>query len=133
MLLRFADGEVTEDATGLISVSMTEGPKYTNRLEFYGSDGAMRIEHRGELFIAKTSERDWQAVDVELGKGIAGIPDTGFSRGFMDFAPKIIEAILNGKTEIECAATFKDGLRVQKVLDAARESDASGCVVPMAN
>lgn len=129
MLLRFADGELTEDATGLVSVSMTESPRYKNRIEFYGSGGAMRIDHRGELFIAKTGMNDWHGIEVGLGEPVEGVADTGFSRGFMDFAPRIIDAIREGKTAIEHAATFEDGLEVQKVLDAARESDASGCVV----
>jgi predicted dehydrogenase len=129
MLLRFADGELTHDATGLASVSMTEYPKYKNRLEFYGTGGAMRVAHRGEVFIAKAGDRDWRSVDVSLGQVIDGVPDTGFSRGFMDFAPKIVEAIREGRTEIEHAATFADGLKVQKVLDAARESSASARAV----
>jgi len=128
MLLRFADSDLTSDATGLVSVSMTEGPKYKNRIEFYGTLGAMRINYRGEVFIAIADEEDWRKIDVELGKIVEGVADTGFSRGFMAFAPKIIDAIRKGRTEIEHAATFEDGLKVQKVLDAARESNASGCV-----
>lgn len=131
MLLRFADGDLTEDATGLVSVSITEYPKYKNRLEFYGTNGAVRIEHRGEVFIAKADEEDWSEVEVGLGTPIEGVPDTGFSGAFMDFAPRIVEAILEGKTEIENAATFDDGLKVQKVLDAARESSAGGRVVKL--
>ncbi|MEP6789015.1 MAG: Gfo/Idh/MocA family oxidoreductase, partial [Acidobacteriota bacterium] len=57
MLLRFADGDLTEDATGLVSVSMTEGPKYQNMMEFYGDGGAMRVDHRGEVFIANANNR----------------------------------------------------------------------------
>lgn len=129
MLLRFADGELTEDATGLVSVSMTESPRYKNRIEFYADRGAMRIDHRGELFIAKAGMNDWRGIEVGLGEPVEGVADTGFSRGFMDFAPRIIDAIREGKTAIEHAATFEDGLEVQRVLDAARESDSSGCVV----
>ena len=80
MLLRFADGDLTTDATGLVSVSMTEGPKYENRLEFYGTDGSMRIDHRGELFVARTGESDWTEIDVDLGETVPGVPDTGFAR-----------------------------------------------------
>jgi predicted dehydrogenase len=128
MLLRFADGDLTADATGLVSVSMTELPKYKNRMEFYGEHGAMRVDHRGEVFIAKT-EGDWIEVPAGLGTAVEGVADTGFSRGFMDFAPRIVEAIRDDKTEIEHAATFEDGLKVQQVLDAARESNENGCVV----
>ena len=129
MLLRFADGELTADATGLVSVSMTEGPKYGNRLEFYGTDGSMRIDHRGELFIARAGESDWTEIEVDLGESVQGVPDTGFARAFMAFAPKIVEAIRRGENFIENAATFADGVRVQKVLDAARLSDAEKRIV----
>lgn len=131
MLLRFADGEVTEDCTGLVSVSMTEAPRYQNRIEFFGREGAMRVDHRGELFIAKNGETDWTQIDVDPGKAVEGVPDTGFSRGFMAFAPGIIEAIREGRTHIDQAAAFSDGLKVQRVLDAARESNDSGCVVTL--
>lgn len=122
MLLRFADSEFAEDATGLVSVSMTEQPEYVNRLEMFGSDGAIRIDHRGDVFITKTGEVGWSPIDVNFGEAIPGVPDTGFSRAFMEFAPKIVEAIRQGKTDIEYAATFEDGLAVQRVLDAARVS-----------
>lgn len=131
MLLRFADGNLTDDATGLVSVSMTEYPKYKNRLEFYGTLGSMRIDHRGELKLAKAGETDWREIEVGFGNPIPGVADTGFSRGFMDFAPKILDAIREGKTSIDHAATFEDGVKVQKVLDAARESDATGSVVKL--
>ncbi|MEO7673808.1 MAG: Gfo/Idh/MocA family oxidoreductase [Pyrinomonadaceae bacterium] len=124
MLLRFADSELTEDPTALVSVSMTEQPGYVNRLEFFGTEGAMRINHRGEVFI--TNDNEWASFEVGLGEAMPGVPDTGFSRGFMEFAPKIIEVIRSGASSIEYAATFDDGLKVQNVLDAARESDLTG-------
>lgn len=129
MLLRFADGELTSDATGLVLVSMTEGPKYQNLMEFYGHQGTIRVDHRGEVFIAKLGETDWTEVPADLGTLLHGLPDTGFSRGFMSLAPVIIDAIRTGKTEIPHAATFADGVKVQRVLDAARESDALGRVI----
>ena len=129
LILRFADSDLTGDATAMVSASMIEYPKYQNRMEFFGSGGAIRVEHRGEVFLGKTGENDWTEIETDLGKNIEGVPDTGFSRGFMNFAPKIVEAILAGKTEIENAATFEDGVKVQKVLDAAHESNKTGCLV----
>lgn len=129
MLLRFAAGPITEDATGLVSVSMIEQPEYMNRIEFFGTDGAMRVDHRGELYVAKNGETEWTRIETDLGKTLPGMPDTGFARGFLFFAPKIITALAKGRTSIENAATFEDGLRVQRVLDAARESDATGARV----
>ncbi|MGI8640833.1 MAG: Gfo/Idh/MocA family protein [Pyrinomonadaceae bacterium] len=131
LILRFADGDLTEDATGIVSVSMVEYPKYQNRVEFFGTECAMRVGHHGKIFLAKKDDKDWREIDVNFDKPIEGIPDTGFSRGFMSFAPKIIEAVGEGKTEIENAATFADGLKVQEVLDAARKSDKSGEIVKL--
>ncbi len=129
MILRFADSDVTRDATGLVSVSMTEGPNYKNRIEFYGEHGAIRIGPRGNVHVTNKEEKAWDEIEVDLGTPIEGVPDTGFSRGFMAFAPKIVTAIREGQNEIEHAATFADGVKVQRVLDAARESDASGRVI----
>jgi predicted dehydrogenase len=129
LIVRFADGALTSDATGNLSVSMTEYPKYQNRMEFFGTNGALRIEARGEIFLGKAGSNDWTEIAVDLGKNVDGVPDTGFARGFMNFAPVIVDAILSGKTEVENAATFEDGVKVQKVLDAAHESHDTGCLV----
>ncbi|HQU82135.1 MAG TPA: Gfo/Idh/MocA family oxidoreductase [Pyrinomonadaceae bacterium] len=128
-VFRFAENEFTEDATGLISLSVTEQPNYQNTLEFFGTKGAIRIQHRGELFITKNGESDWTEIATDIGTNIDGVGDSGFARGFTAFAPKIIEAIEQGKTEIEFAANFEDGLKVQKVIDAAHESNEKGCII----
>lgn len=133
MLLRFRDGELTEDATGLVSVSMVEQPEYVNRLEFFGTAGAIRIDPHGEVLVAKKGDTEWTAIEVDLVEPISGMPDTGFSRGFVSFAPRIVEAIRSGSLSIDHAATFEDGVMVQRVLDAARESNASGMQTIVAN
>jgi predicted dehydrogenase len=129
LIVRFADGVLTEDATGNVSISMTEYPKYQNRMEFFGTRGAIRVEARGEVFLGTAGATDWTPIETDLGKTVEGVADTGFARGFMNFAPAIVEAILSGKTEIPHAATFADGVKVQRVLDAAHESNETGCLV----
>lgn len=129
LVVRFADSELTQDATGLISVSMAERPEYQNRIEIFGTKGAIRVNHRGELFVGENVDTGWQEVEVDLGRPVEGSADTGFSRGFMSFAPQIVEAISSGSRTIEGAATFADGVKVQRVLDAARRSNSTGCVV----
>lgn len=129
LIVRFAENDLTEDATGMISISMVEYPNYQNVIEFFGDEGAIRVGYLGEIELAKKGERDWQKIETETGKAVEGIFDSGFPSGFMAFAPKIIEAIREGKTEIEYAATFEDGLKVQKVIDAAHESNAKRYVV----
>lgn len=128
LLLRFADSELTDNATGTVEMSMVEFPDYQFYFEFCGTKGSIKIDYKGELSIAKDG-KPYQEIEVKIGKGIEGLFDSGFPSGFTEFAPKIIEAIQNGKTSIEHAATFEDGLRVQKILDAARESNKKGVVV----
>ncbi|MGI8493723.1 MAG: Gfo/Idh/MocA family protein [Pyrinomonadaceae bacterium] len=129
LVARFAENDLTGDATGIISISMVEYPNYQNLIEFFGDAGAMRVGYLGEIEIAKKGEKDWQALDFEKPKSVPNIFDSGFPSGFTAFAPKIIEAIRAGKTEIRHAATFEDGLKVQKVIDAAHESNKTGCAV----
>ena len=128
MLLRFEDGPITDHSTGLVSVSMVEYPSYQNRVEFYGSKGALRIDHRGDAFIAMAGD-DWRPVETPILENVGNYPDTGFPRRFMGFAPKIIDAIRKGETSISDAATFEDGLEVQRVLDASRISSRQGHIV----
>ncbi len=126
MMVRFADSALTTDATGLISVSMIEGPEYSNEIEFVGTEGWLRVGHRGDVHIAKRGETAMTAIDVEFPPSIEGVFESGFPSGFMAFAPKIVEGILNGDRTIENAATFEDGVKVLRVLDAARDSNANG-------
>ncbi len=128
MLLRFRDGDLTSDATGLVSVSMCQNPRYENSLEFFGTDGSIRIDQSGMIDVASPGDEDWKRIDTDPGKTVTGVPDTGFARGFMEFAPHIISALIAGETSIPQAATFEDGVKIQKVLDGARQSDASGKV-----
>jgi predicted dehydrogenase len=130
LIFKYEESQFTTDATGMISISMTDGPAYQNVLELYGPLGAIKLNHRGELYTAGTDGTDWTPVPVGLGREIPGLHDTGFARGFMEFAPKIITAIEGANTgtdgsaiEIEHAATFTDGVNIQKILDAARISD----------
>ncbi len=131
LVVRFAENDWVTDATGIVSVSMVERPAYQNRIEFFGTEGAMRVGHRGEIFLAKTGENDWREIEVDFDKPIEGVADTGFSRGFTGFAPKIVEAICNGVNKIEHAATFADGYQIQTILDAARKSNEIGATVKL--
>jgi predicted dehydrogenase len=128
MLLRFADSDLTSNASGLVACSMSEPPEYMNRVELFGDKGSMRIDNLGELYVARSGEGEWRRIEVD--EPISGSPnDNGFARGFKYIAPKIAEAIREGKNSVEGAATFADGVIVQRTLDAARESNAYGQVV----
>ena len=127
LLLRLADGELTEGATGNASTSLVEAGKPEHRLEIFGSEGAFMIEEGGELWQSKIGAGEWKRIEVDRGDLAKGMRDGGWARGFTAFSRRIVEALQAGKTTIEGAATFADGYRTQLVLDAARRSNESGC------
>lgn len=131
LILRFADSDLTEDATANISASMVEYPAYQNRVELFGSKGALRIEYDGELFTGKAGTEKWEKFEIDLNEGIESALNTGWNNGFLAFAEEIIKALREGKTTLETAANFEDGYKIQLALDAARESNASGCAVKL--
>jgi predicted dehydrogenase len=127
LLLRFADGELTEGATGNVSLSMIEPGKPEHRLEIFGSCGALMIEEGGELWQSKVGEGKWKRVKTNRGKLAKGMRDGGWARGFTAYSQRIVEALREGRTTVAGAATFEDGYRTQLVLDTARASHESGC------
>src|SRR6185369_7158281 len=127
LLLRFADVELTEGATGNASMSMVESGKPEHRLELFGSAGAFMIEEGGDLWHSKPGEGDWRRVEIDQGQVAKGMRDGGWSRGFTSFSKRIVDALREGRKTVEGAATFADGYRTQVVLDAARRSSEGGC------
>jgi predicted dehydrogenase len=127
LLVRFADGEFTQGATGNGSMSLVEAGKPEHRLELFGSKGALMIEEGGELWQSKVGEGDWRRVETDKGELAAGMRDVGWTRGFTTFSKRIVEALQEGRTTVDGAATFADGYRTQLVLDAVRRAHESGC------
>jgi predicted dehydrogenase len=129
MLLNFADGGAAERATGVVSISMAEAGSPEHAVEVFGTDGALRLTGAGSLWRARVGEGAWQRVEAEAAPLAAGLRDNEWSRGFTIFAREIVAALREGRTEVEGAATFEDGLRTQLVLDAARAAHEGGCRV----
>lgn len=129
LLVRFADGEFTEGATGNGSMSLVEPGTAEHRLELFGSLGALKIEEGGELWQSKAGEGEWRPVETDPGELAPGIRDGGWARGFTAFSKQIVETLREGRTTVAGAATFEDGYRTQLVLDGARLANESGCWV----
>ena len=127
LLFRFADGPLTNGTTGGASLSVVESGKHDNRLEIYGSSGALMVEESGELWHSPFGSGAWRKVDVELDQMAQGMRESSWSRGFTTYSRRIIDAMQSGRTTVPDAATFQDGHRVQQVIDAARASNESGC------
>ncbi|MGI8669758.1 MAG: Gfo/Idh/MocA family protein [Aridibacter sp.] len=129
MILKFADSELTQNAGGTASLSMVEAGEYDYNLKIFGTEGSLIIGEQGEIRHAKMGDGDWKEIEVDLGDAPPNVQPSGWSRGFMSFSSQIVSAIKTGKSEIPHAATFSDGLKIQKVLDAARKSDEKECFV----
>ncbi|HEX5705173.1 MAG TPA: Gfo/Idh/MocA family oxidoreductase [Pyrinomonadaceae bacterium] len=126
LLLRFEDGELTESATGNVSMSLVEAGAPQNEIELLGSSGALGVGELGEIRQARAGGSGWQIVDKESGELAAGMIDSSWARGFTAFAQEIVAALRAGRTTVEGAATFEDGYQTQLVLDAARRSNEKG-------
>jgi predicted dehydrogenase len=127
LLLRFADSDLTEGATGNASMSMVESGASAHLIEMFGSRGALKIDGNGYVWSAKTGDGDWTSVETDRGELAPGMAEGSWSRGFTEFSKRIVDALRDGQTTVAGAATFEDGYRTQLVLDAARRSHDSGC------
>lgn len=126
LIVRFADSELTEGATGAASLSMIEAGMPEHRLEIFGTHGAYMIEDNA-LWQSRVGDGKWERVETEPGELAKGMRDNDWARGFTAFSKRIVDALREGRTTVEGAATFEDGYRTQVVLDAARQAHETGC------
>ena len=98
-------------------------------LLYTGSEGSLRLDGENELWHARHGE-EFQRLEVEDDRPTPnelGIQDHGpFARALPLFLREVVGAVSAGRTTIEGAASFEDGLAVQRVLDAARASARGG-------
>jgi predicted dehydrogenase len=127
LLLNFSDGGAAERATGVVAISMAEAGAPEHSVEVFGTEGALRITGAAGLWRARVGEGSWRKVESEEAAPAEGMRDNEWSRGFTVFAREVVAALLEGRSEIEGAATFEDGRRTQLVLDAARAAHDGGC------
>ena len=125
LLLRF-DGD-SSVLTGNASLSMVQAGASAHVVEIFGSEGAVKVDGNGYVWSAKRGDTEWTSIEIDRGYLAPGMAEGGWSRGFTAFSKKIVDALREGRTTIEGAATFEDGYRTQLVLDAARRSDQKGC------
>ncbi len=133
VFFRFADGPHNVGTSGVASLSVVEAGSNENRLELYGSTGALMVEETGELWHSPIGSGAWRPVQVDQDHMAAGMRQSSWSRGFTAFSGAIIEAIQAGRTSVKDAATFEDGHQVQLVLDAVRAANEKGCWVKVEN
>lgn len=127
LMVRFADSALGKNVTGTASLSVVESGEYRNRLEVFGTKGALMAEENGDVFHSPAGSGIWKPVEVEQTPIAPGMREGSWSRGFTAFAAAIVDALREGRKTVAGAATFEDGYGIQLVLDAARASNANGC------
>lgn len=146
MMLRFGPSSLAFGAPACVHVTTVSG--YTSfAFEVIGSLKTVRFDGAGRVWeVCNGAARGgrsmidppaWQEVEPVLpwdelvvqekirqsSLAMHGI----FAVGFAFFAGRLVRALQNGEKVIPDAATFDDGLAVQKVMQACRESDAARC------
>lgn len=124
LILRFAESELTREATADISLSVVEAGRAEHRIELFGAKGALMLAG-DELWRARGNE--WIREEVARAPLAEGMRESEWSSGFTIFSQEIVTALREGRRTIEEAATFAEGHETQLVLDAAHSSHASGC------
>lgn len=122
LLLRFSNG-----AQGSITVSgLVPGPSFSEVM-VVGTNGALRLDNEGQLWGMQGKQMlagEWQLIPTDFAKALpAEVPvEQPFATGSYFLAQTLAQALSNGETIIPDAASFYDGLAVQRALDAARKS-----------
>jgi predicted dehydrogenase len=125
--LSFASG-----ASGTITLSAVEAAR-VHRLTVSGEAGWAQAEEQRPLLVASGREpaRAEPIAEALPASAALGIPDTDWARAFLRLARRMTEAIRTSRGAPE-AAGFRDGHRVQRVLDAVRRSAAVDAWVEVA-
>jgi len=132
--LRLAAGE-SEPAPALLHLSAGVAGAPPPRLTIAGSEGALRYEQGrllGQRRTARGAAREVEDLTPQPAAGREVGPvdsrDDDWSRGSVHLGRALREALGegDGRGLTERAATFEDGLRTQRILDAGRASSDAG-------
>jgi predicted dehydrogenase len=119
LLVRFRSG-----ATGTITLNAVASRYEGIEWWVHGTEGSLGIRENGALVAQRRGRDGEEDLSIDDGLGAAPLLDgTQWARGFVRLAGDLHRAVRDGEV-LDHAATFADGLRTQRVLDAARLSDA---------
>ncbi len=123
--LRFAGGIPAQ-----VQLSAVYAGPERHRLVISGSEGTL-IWQDGQLTAFRRGSSEPEALAVDPPTALPhGVPNQPFARGTMYLGGALRQALQEGDSAaLEPAARFEDGLAVQRVLDATKESLATGAWV----
>ncbi len=118
-LLSFGGG-----LTAAMSLSAVEPGPPLHVLEVFGSRGGLRVEGLA-LWRSEVGGHTWEPVALPAPEPLPpAVAASEWSHGFWLYARAIAEALRSGSRTLAGAASFEDGWRNQRVLDALRRSHA---------
>ena len=121
LLLQFASG-----AAGSITVSGLTPGGYGMTVEVVGTHGALRIDNQNQLWGMEGEglRGDWQPIRVKYpGLDRSALPNQSpFAIGSFYLAQTLAASLAMGDVMLPDAASFYDGLVVQRMLDAAQNA-----------
>ncbi|MEX1020102.1 MAG: Gfo/Idh/MocA family oxidoreductase [Litorilinea sp.] len=121
--IRFASG-----LRGAITASALDPGTGGNSVQIVGTGGAARIDKSDRLWVKigeNYHEQEWEEVtnhDTTPREHAAFAGNNPFAKGSIYLAQAIVTALDSANPQLTDAATFYDGLVVQRMLDAARAS-----------
>jgi predicted dehydrogenase len=106
-------------------------------IDVFGTEGTLRFDADARLWGSRREALGPHAVEEPPFEELTQpeplpeaarktLPDTLWARAFASMAQDLVAAVEEGRTQIPEAATFEDGLHVQRVLDAAQVSSEKG-------
>ena len=126
LLLRFANG-----AQGTITVSSLTPGGYGMSILVVGTQGALRIDNEDQLWGWQGEgypNGEWEPIRVKQpAADLDELPNTGpFTVGSLYLAQTVAMSLSMGEVLLGDAASFYDGLVVQRMMDAARRAYQDG-------
>jgi predicted dehydrogenase len=116
-LFRFSDSHASR-ALGTVTLTAVQASGGTNELTLAGEHGTIILDNE-KLLAAKGFNAPFEDLTpADPARKIEGIPDNQWARSFYHLADKTIGALLKEEFKVEGAATFDDGLKCQRVIDA---------------
>ena len=115
---------------GEVSMHLAAAVRDTDsKIAIHGAKGSLKIDADGALWSRAHGAETWSEVvcdDTPAPPAGSNVPETPWARAFMIYAAAIRDALVHGRTIVPGAATFEDGWKNQRVLDAVRESARRG-------
>lgn len=126
LLLRFANG-----ALGTITVSALTPGGHGMSILVVGTQGALRLDNEDQLWGRQGAEYpggEWEPIRVKHpSANLDELPNAGpFTVGSLYLAQTLAMSLPMGEVLLDDAASFYDGLVVQRMMDAARRTYTGG-------